>query len=131
MASLQKQVILQSDTELVLVCHLLGDNAGDFADYLLFPFAEYQIQNATLKWYKSNPAGYAALLSWDCNDKPKPILTLPDHPCMDDFCDSFGGIPQKGFVEVPKNGILITTTGLETGDYGTIILGFQKTSTRA
>jgi hypothetical protein len=120
------QKIADGSRNVIIKATIGGD--ADLTNAVLFDASAYIGENTSNKlvklWYASE--GFAAQLLWDATVNV-PLITLPDSHMEKQCYQYFGGLTNNA--GTGKTGdILITTSGLASGDTGHIILFIQKKS---
>lgn len=122
--TIDKQTIVDSERNLVVLVNITGDNSGDEAATQLIDASSYVGSPARLRLVRVQSAleGFSAQLLWDATTDDE-LVHLPPYE-VDFDMSRFGGIPDPGSTGTTGD-VMITTTGLGS-EKGTIILEFAK-----
>lgn len=120
-----KQTILDGETQLIVKMHITGDGSGDETATNLIDVSTYAGAPTEVKIYNIDAAfsGFSVNMLWDATANVD-IINLPEGEDIFDF-ERFGGLLNNS--GTGKTGdIVFTTSGLGSGDEGTIILHMRK-----
>lgn len=128
-ATITNQILNDGERNLVVKVQISGDSAGDVTNRLIInvsDFAGYTSEAFELKInrLKANLVSFSAQLLWDADTNVKAYDIVGDRPVNDDFSKYGGLINDAGSGKTGD--ILISTSGLASGDEGTIVLEMKK-----
>jgi hypothetical protein len=127
-------VTLLNDGPRNVVCHVYieGDAGGDLTDEVLIdPAADVdpampQRPGLTLQAFWADFIGFDGLLEFEELASDRQLWTITgDQLAQADF-RSFGGLKDRSSLNDGTGKLMLTTSGLSTGDKGTIILWLRK-----
>lgn len=122
--TLAKQTLSDGERNTVVKVKITGDGSGDETSTLLIDFSDYSGSYDELKIMRiqSELIGFSVKLEWDASSNTD-CLDIPAGESDMNF-RPFGGLINNA--SSPTGDIDITTTGLGSGDEGTILLEMQK-----
>lgn len=124
--TLTRQTILDGTRELVVKAHFVSTGT-DETGLVIVNASEYTpafVNSRLLRADFMATGDFAARLSWDATT-PVPLVTIAPNADHEHDWRDFGGLPNNS--DVGKTGdILLTTSGIASGDELTIILHLQK-----
>jgi|TARA_R100001530_G_scaffold413_3_gene624 hypothetical protein len=123
--TITQQTLTEGPRNIVSKVKITGDGSGDESATILVNVSEFGVPpgSVSILRIKTMLIGFTVKLLWDA-DTNVDIIDLPVGEQHMDF-NSYGGFYNNAGVGVTGD-ILFTTTGLGSGDEGTIILEMKK-----
>ena len=117
--------VMQNGARNLVVKYHISGEAADYADQLLVDISALDSTTTRLRVdrIEASLVGFAAFLDWDATTDT-PLIALPEGEDVFDFTD-VGGITSDAGAGATGD-IFVTTTGMLTGDFGTIVLHMKK-----
>ena len=131
MAQIVKTVIHDGPRNAVLHVSFVGDGGGDLTDEVLLdpaafdpPLPSRPALRICQLWYDFT--GFDAYLEYDYLFSDTPIWTLSGGQGTEICFEKFGGLTDRSNPLDGSGKLMVTTSGLEVGDFGTLVLGVEK-----
>lgn len=112
----------QGPRNLVLNIHIHGDGSGEESARKIIQAIDYDAQDFAIMRIQSALTGFSAELIWE--GSPNRHAFNIDASELDKDFRHFGGIINDAIAKTGN--ILITTTGISSGDTGNIVLTLRK-----
>jgi len=120
--TVETQVLVNGERNLVLKIHIHGDGSGEETDTIIVNASVYGTSDIKIMGIQSAFTGFSAELIWGGSPNLH-CFNVSASDLAQDF-EEFGGLNNNA---VAKTGdILITTVGLGSGDSGSLILKMIK-----
>lgn len=126
--TITKTILEQGERNLSVLVNIVGDGSGDYAAAVLIDRSDYPDATGlklVVNRVQGLIGGFSALLLFDATTD-LPIAALPDAEPFNFDWHKVGGVASSKAGAGYNGDILITTTGLGSGDRGTFTLSMRK-----
>lgn len=123
------QVLKNSRKEVIVKVTVLGDGSGEETDTVIFDASDYDYMTDgnNLREIEYALSGFDIELEWHATANIPIINLVEDHQTWVDY-ERIGGIPNNAGAGRTGD-ILMTTVGLDDGDFGHIIFRIKTNAT--